>query len=281
MARGGDDKPAKVSRPVVRWYGGKWILAPWIVSHFPRHRTYVEAFGGGGSVLLRKPRAVEEIYNDLDGCVVNLFRVLRDPDKGAALARALYLTPFSREELNESYAPGGDDVERARRLVVRSYMGFGSNAHNAETKTGFRGNNRNGQPPAVDWRNFPDNIPAVVERLRGVAIESRDACEVMTKYDGENVLIYADPPYMRSTRNPRQGYRHDMVEADHVRLVECLRGLKAAVILSGYRTSLYDDALSDWRRVDRHANADGGRARLESLWLNARAVEDSGPLFRE
>lgn len=98
-------------RPVLRWHGGKWLLAPWIISHFPAHNVYVEPFGGAGSVLMRKERSYAEVWNDLDGDVVNLFRVLRtsDADRLVALCR---LTPFSREGFEESYAETPDDIER-------------------------------------------------------------------------------------------------------------------------------------------------------------------------
>jgi len=115
-----------VSRPVLCWHGGKFRLAPWVIAHLPPHRIYVEPFGGAASVLLRKPRAYAEVYNDLDGDVVNLFRVLRDAQAGARLIAQLQLTPFAREEFLAAYEPADDPVERARRLVARSFMAFGT-----------------------------------------------------------------------------------------------------------------------------------------------------------
>lgn len=131
-----------VSRPALRWHGGKWRLAPWVLRHFPAHRTYVEPFGGAASVLLRKERAYAEVYNDLDGEVVGLFRVLQNDDAAARLMRLLEMTPFARAEFRLAYEPTDDPVERARRLIIRAFMGFGSNAHASAAKghrsTGFR-----------------------------------------------------------------------------------------------------------------------------------------------
>jgi len=133
-------------RPLLRYHGGKWLLAPWIISNFPAHRVYVEAFGGAGSVLLRKERAYGEIYNDLDNEIVNLFRVGRA--RGDELRRALELTPFSRVEYRLSFEVSDDPVEQARRTVTRSLMGFGSNALCRLVKSGFRANsNRSGTTP--------------------------------------------------------------------------------------------------------------------------------------
>lgn len=87
-----------VKRPLLRYHGGKWKLAPWILRHLPPHRVYVEPFGGGGSVLLQKPRSYAEVYNDLDGEIVNLFRVARE--RGEELAQAVELTPFARLDRN-------------------------------------------------------------------------------------------------------------------------------------------------------------------------------------
>ena len=261
------------TRPVLRWHGGKWKLAPWIISHFPKHRVYVEPFGGAASVLLRKERSYAEVYNDLDQDVVTLFRVLREPESAARLLAALRLTPFAKVEFEESYRPALDQVEIARRLLIRSFMGFGSNGHNAATKTGFRANtSRSGTTPALDWANYPDLLPTIIERLTGVVIECRDACEVMTAHDADLTLHYVDPPYLLETRSQsmsRNGcYAHEMDRPGHVRLLEHLHGLAGMVVLSGYPDALYDASLPGWRRVEISTMADGARPRTEVLWLN-------------
>jgi len=262
------------TRPAMRWHGGKWLLAPWIISHFPDHRTYVEPFGGAASVLLRKPRSYAEVYNDLDSDAVNLFQVLRS-DRAAELVEALRLTPFAREEFAQAYEQCENPVERARRLVARSFMGFGGDAVKNRT-TGFRNDsNRSGGPPAKDWANYPDCLPALIERMRGIVIESRPAEYIIGKFDGPETLFYVDPPYVHSSRDlsgagkfPRHTYEFEMTDHDHIRLIEQLRAVEGMVVLSGYPSELYDDALADWKRVSRAALADGARERTEVLWIN-------------
>lgn len=252
-------------RPILRWHGGKWKLAPWILQHLPAHSVYVEPFGGAASVLLRKPRSYAEVYNDLDGEIVNLFKVARG--RGEELRRALELTPFSREEFAESYEPSSDSLEQARRTVVRSFMGFGSNSHNKST--GFRSNsNRSGTTPAQDWRNYPNSFSDIIERLRGVIIENRDAIEVMLAHDSDQTVHYVDPPYVHSTRDAGGDYRFEMDDRDHIQLAEMLLRLKGMVVLSGYSSDLYNDLFARWRRVERRAHADGAKERTEVLWLS-------------
>ena len=269
-----------VPRPVLRWHGGKWLLAPWIISHFPAHQVYVEPFGGAASVLMRKERSYAEVYNDLDQSVVGLFRVLRS-DRAADLVEALRLTPFARVEFAEAYQPCEDPVEAARRLVIRSFMGFGSNGHNK--LTGFRANsNRSGTTPAHDWVNYPDSLAMVVDRLSGVTIENKDARAIMTQHDGEQTLHYVDPPYVMETRSDEGAdYAHELSDDDHKEILTFLRGLRGMVVLSGYPHPLYDEALHDWHRVERDALADGAKKRTEVLWINQSAskAQSNGPLF--
>lgn len=169
------------TRPVLRYHGGKWKLAPWIISHFPPHRTYVEPFGGGGSVLMRKPRAYAEIYNDRWRAVVDVFRSVRDPSLAAELERRLRLTPFARDEFRGAYIADDDDlVERARKAIVRSFMGFGSASTNGEYLTGFRASSRrSGTTPALDWQHYPDCVPAFTERMQGVVNYLRQGRETV------------------------------------------------------------------------------------------------------
>lgn len=271
---------SQVTRPVLRWHGGKWKLAPWIISHLPAHRCYVEPFGGAASVLLRKERSYAEIYNDLDCSVVNLFRVLRS-SRANELIEHLSLTPFARDEFMEAYGNSDDPVESARRLIVRSFMGFGSNGHNRST--GFRANsNRSGTTPAHDWANYPDCLAAIVARLQGVVVENKDAKAVMAHHDEPMTLHYVDPPYLFETRSdPSKDYAHELSDDDHGELLTFLRGLRGMVVLSGYPHSSYDEILHDWTRHERRALADGARERTEVLWINPAAAQavSSGPLF--
>jgi|SRR5688572_2699964 len=255
-------------RPILRYHGGKWKLADWIIFNMPAHRTYVEPFGGGGSVLIRKGRSYAEIYNDLDGEIVNLFRVYRD--QGKALRELILSTPFARDEFVESYELSPDPLEQARRTLVRSFMGFGSNSHNRPT--GFRCNsNRSGTTPAHDWANYPDAMPALIERLRGVVIENRDAMQVMAQQDSDETLHYVDPPYLPETRDPGGDYRHEMTEQQHIELARFLNQLKGAVVVSGYQSEMYMDMYAGWRCVSRKAHADGASPRIEVLWIKGES----------
>lgn len=269
------NEAARPHRPALRWHGGKWRIAPWIIRHLPTHRVYVEPFGGAASVLLSKPRSYGEVYNDLDGEVVNLFRCARD--RGDELRAVLTLTPSARAEFDLSYEAAIDDLERARRLVVRSFMGFGSNVtkpirDGRPMRTGFRATcRRSGSTPARDWHGYPQALEAIVRRLQGVVIENRAEIEVMRQHDAPDTVHYVDPPYLHSVRDDaRADYRHEMGEADHRALAETLHDLRGAVVLSGYDSPLYSELFGAWRRVEKHTHADGARRRVEVLWLSPR-----------
>lgn len=273
------DRPGMPSRPALRYHGGKWRLAPFILDYFPPHRIYVEPFCGAASIMLRKEPAYAEVINDLDGEVVNFFRVCRDPKLSKQLVREIELTPFARDEFIEAYEVTDDPVERARKLVILSFMGFGSNAH-CRRKTGFRANsNRSVTTPAHDWRAWPKALVEIIERLRGVVIENRDAKDVMLQHDSPQTLHYVDPPYVWDTRSQRspsdaryRRYNHELDDDGHRDLLGVLKSLRGLVVLSGYPSQLYDEALHDWLRVTTHAHADGAKDRTEVLWINPAAA---------
>ena len=283
------------TRPVLRYHGGKWRLAPWVISHFPTHRVYVEPFGGAASVLMRKKRSYAEIYNDLDGEVVNVFRVLRDKSAAEYLCHLLRLTPFSYDEFMSAYEPSDDSIEQARRTMVKAYMGFGSAAVTGTTgtsaRTGFRANsNRSGTTPSHDWRNFPEQIMAFTARLQGVTIENRDAIKIMEQHDRADTLHYLDPPYVWSTRrmgsdNWQPSYRHEMADADHEKLLDAILRLKGMVVLSAYPTHMYKDRLKGWTMVSRNASADSCLSanpnRVECLWLSPSTVAHTQQILVE
>ncbi len=264
---------------MLRYHGGKWKLADWLLGFFPPHRIYVEAFGGAGSVLLRKPRSYGEVYNDLDTEVVNIFRVLRDPDKARELYRRIALTPFARDEFRAAYEAPIDDIDAAHKMIVRAFMGFGSASMTRMHITGFRSNsNRAGTTPAQDWSNWPDQIELFTTRIQGVVIENKDAALVMRQHDSEGTLHYVDPPYPMATRsslknkNGNRGhyYRHDMTDEQHRELAAVLKSLQGMVVLSGYACPLYDtDLYAGWHRHETQHMADGARPRTEVVWLNA------------
>lgn len=269
-----------VRRPVARWHGGKWKLAPWLISHFPAHKVYVEPYCGAASILLRKARVHTEVINDLDGEIVNVFRVLRDPTRARELTRLLTFTPYARTEYADSFLADGDPVEQARRTILRSFMGYGSVG--ATSSSGFRSGSRlSGTSAAGDWARLPTALEAVIERLRGVTIENRPAIDVMEQYDCKMALHYVDPPYLASTRNMHSAanavYRFEMTDADHIELAAILQRLKGMVVISGYPSALYDDELyPDWQRFTKPARADSGARRTEVIWVSPNAVVRPG-----
>ncbi|MDZ4064465.1 MAG: DNA adenine methylase, partial [Coriobacteriia bacterium] len=193
------------------------------------------------------------------------------PVLAAEFRQLVSLTPYARAELEDCWGPDtrAGMLERARRFVVRASMSHGSKGSISVIRGGFRSKRAGEASPAVDWAGYPDAIPALVDRLRGVVVERRDALEVLGIYDGPNTLHYVDPPYVQSTRVLKQGtYPFELTDEDHETLAERLHGLKGGVVLSGYTCDLYARLYDGWRRVETKAYADVASERVECLWLN-------------
>ncbi|HHQ1838511.1 DNA adenine methylase [Acinetobacter baumannii] len=268
---------SSLKHPLIRYHGGKFRIADWVISHFPVHKTYVEPFGGGASVLFTKEPSVIEIYNDLDNEVVNLFKVLREPEQRRCLEEKLYLTPFARTEFYDAYDETENPVEKARRMIIRAQMGFGS-AGATKGKTGFRmaGGRQKNYEIAL-WERYPNRLLQFAERLKQVLIENQPAAKVISQYDDENTLFFVDPPYVRSTRTSNMtAYRYEMSDQDHIDLLDQLNQVKGKVILSGYDHEIYNSRLTHWVKKTRTVQASGNRggvSRQECLWISPNAQQ--------
>lgn len=267
------------SRPALRYFGGKWRLAPWLISQFPAHECYVEPYGGGASVLLQKPPAAIETYNDIWREVVTFFRVLRE--RPADLIAAIEMTPFSRVELDEALEtqPGDEltDLERARRFYVCSWQARGG--PRAAWRSGWRYERTDSRGKrALDDFNQTDHLWAVVTRLKHVQIECDDALRVIDRFDTPDTLFYCDPPYVHSTRGKwgDRAYHGEMSDGDHRRLAEILHRIQGMALISGYPSALYDELYADWARSETQARtggiANGAVLATEMLWISPRAA---------
>lgn len=271
-----------IKAPAIRYHGAKFRLAKWVIAHMPEHQCYVESFGGAAGVLLQKPRSHGEVYNDLDGDVVNFFRVLRDPEQRSRLQELLTLTPYARDEFDLSWMPTLDPIEQARRLVIRAQMGFGS-AGATKGSTGFRIDTKRPYATAQhEWARYPHRLSVIGERFTGVLIENRQAIEVMEAHDAPTTLHFVDPPYMFHTRRMQSGgrgcYRHEMTDADHVDLIDALHKLVGMVMLAGYDNQIYNELLPGWTKVSTQASISsrrGSGSKHEVMWMspNIRAVQ--------
>jgi len=262
-------------KPPFTYFGGKTSTAARIASLLPPHEHYVEPFAGSLAVLLAKPPSAMETVNDIEQDLMTFWRVLRD--QPAELEQVCALTPHSRAEQAACYErnPELADLERARRVWVVLTQGRGGHL--------WRGIGwRYEQNPRGSSTSMPDylasyvrRIPPAARRLHGVSLECLPALDLIRRY-GQHpaVLIYADPPYLQSTRTSASGndYGHDMAtEAEHQQLAETLHAAKAAVVLSGYHSPLYERLYADWYRTEISAyagNAAGERRRTEVLWSN-------------
>lgn len=254
---------------LLKWPGAKWSIGKKIVSLFPEHKIYVDAFVGSGATFFLKDPSCNEILNDLDGDIVNFFTCLRD--KPEELAVLMALTPCSREEYKRSYdREGCSDLERARRFIIRCNMAragmqYYSSAwrHAGPVRAAV-----DRQAVSGPWSRLSDEIITAAERLKDAEIEQTDALQLIEKYNHPDCLIYADPPYLLSTR--RQRYYNVEMETDqqHEELLRTLTKHTGPVVLSGYDSDLYNDYLSSWARYEIDAVAEQGKKRTEIVWVN-------------
>jgi len=264
-------------RGITRYYGAKSGLIDTILSLMPKHHTFLDLFGGAGSVTLSVPTVQRNIYNDLHSGLYTLFKVIRDKDLFEEFQRLIAMTPCSREDqkyCSKHWQEEPSEVEKARQYYVAMQQGYGG-----IERSGFptaNGHKKAKQLAVVQrWLFGNQQLVHIHKCLQHVMVENLPWEECLARHDGEGVLCYCDPPYISETREKgsRKAYLHEMSIKDHERLVECILAAKSYVLLSGYRHEVYkplEDA--GWQTKDVPYNTPiayaGQKERLETFWLN-------------
>ncbi|MCA9996080.1 MAG: DNA adenine methylase [Anaerolineales bacterium] len=263
------------------WYGGKYSHLDWLLPLLPEATHYCEPFGGSAAVLINRQPSPIETYNDIDGEVVNFFRVLRTQKE--ALIEAIGLTPFSREEFRDAINDTGSplsDLERARRFFIRARQvrtGLAQSASEGRWAH-CKLTSRAGMAGAVSrWLGSVEGLAEVAQRLLRVQIENDPAIQIIQRYDSEETLFYCDPPYVHESRSDINAYAYEMSDDEHRELAAVLHRVKGKVAVSGYHCSLMDELYGDWKMVaapSRKAHSTNTRSdslkqdRTEVLWIN-------------
>jgi DNA adenine methylase len=273
------------------YYGGKAnATGEKIASFLPPHRIYVEPCGGMAGVLMQKPVSHQEVYNDIDSNIVNLFRVVRDKKQCKELLRKLKLTPYSRDEwkfCRNNYQFAEDKIEKARMVYVLLSMGFLGSMGNKSFS--FGGINYQ-SCTARTFANSLKGIEAISERISNIIIENQDVLKICKRWDSPQTCFYLDPPYLPETRVTRYDYTHEMKLDQHEALLQWCLKAKGMILISGYFSQLYARILetNGWRRRDMETYSRGSKSngkgyeakRTECLWYNQLAFERQDlPLF--
>lgn len=214
-------------RTPITYYGGKQTLAARIVDLIPPHILYCEPFFGGGAVFFTKPQSEVEVINDINGEVINFYKVIKKKQlelekeiKGTLHSRQLFKKARVVYENPELF----DEVKRAWAFWTLTNQGFAGMV----TSWGF------GKTPskerALKKKREEFSVKAYGERLSQVQIECNDALKVIDRCDAKDTFFYIDPPYFNSDQGHYEGY----TKQDYIRLLERLRKLKGKFLLSSY-----------------------------------------------
>ena len=257
-------------RSILKYPGSKWRIANWIIEKMPEHHSYLEPYFGSGAVFFNKAPSNIETINDIDSDITNLFNVIRENTD--ELLRKVVMTPYSRKEYDNAFiaTTEDDNIESARKFLIRCWQGIGSNN---KYKSGWK-NDVQGRERAYavkNWYELPEKITEIVDRLKTVQIENRPAVELIKRFNSEKVLIYADPPYLTSTRK-RNIYKYEMTDQEHEELLKVLLKHKGPVIISGYDNEMYNEYLKTWEKYQINNLAEHGIKRVETLWIKGAEI---------
>ena len=252
-------------KAILKYPGGKWRISEWIISQLPVHKVYCEPYFGSGGVFFNKAPAYIETINDINGDIVNLFRVIRERPKD--LAAVLELTPWARDEYRACKEPAADELERARRTLVRHHQSFGTT--NSGLNTWRNSQTYNGPRCAAQWNELPETVMRICDRLKTAQIENVDALTLIERYNDPDTLLYLDPPYLQGLRK-RNMYKCEMTDKQHVELLELIKSSKSKICLSAYDNALYNEQLKGWYTSEKPTTAQMGKRRIEKLYMNYR-----------
>lgn len=261
------------------WYGGKLSHLNWLLPLLPTDcHHYIEPFGGSMAVLLNRKHSPVETYNDLDGELVNFFKVLRENPK--ELQRQLSLTPYSRQEYEIACKKelGIPSLELARRFFVKcrmSIMGLAQSASKGRWQHIVKS-----KPSVSKWWNSIEGLNLIAARIMDIQIENLRGLDIIKKYDFDNAFFYIDPPYIHESRvsTCRNEYFYEMRSSEHQELANSLRKIKGRFAISGYRCDFMDSQYSWCHRIDSKEKrcSSGKSKRKESLWCNYNPSEKNG-----
>jgi len=257
------------------WYGGKFSHLDWLLPLLPQTEHFCEPFGGSAAVLINRDPSSVETYNDLDGDLVNFFRVLRKNKE--QLIQNIALTPFSREEFE--YAIDNQEntllseLEKARLFFIRARQVRTGLAQKASSGrwANCKLTSRAGMSGAVSrWLGSIDGLSEIAERLLRVQIENATAIDVIKRYDSPQTLFYCDPPYTHDSRGDKNAYKFEMIDDEHRELADILKNVKGKVALSGYDSPLMDELFKGWNRIEGPIKniRSVRKPRQEMLWIN-------------
>lgn len=232
-------------RRFFRWYGGKIRMLEKLEALIPEHQIYLEPFVGSGALALNHIRSPVEIINDLDGDIINLFRVMSDREKGRELTDRLLKVPYDRKIFNavreeqKNNFTGYNSIEKA----VLTYILI-SQSFNATRSSFSKGGYASTELYHMDML---DNLPKVYERLENVQIYNVDALDLLSCYvDNPEVFAFLDPPYRHDLRgkNADKVYKCEMSETQQIKLLKIIQNAQAKILLCGYKAEkgidLYD-----------------------------------------
>ncbi len=269
-------------KAIIRYPGAKWKLAEWIISHFPadyEKMVYLEPFCGSGAVFFNKSPGAVETVNDINSDIYNLFFVLREcPEE---LKRRLELTPYSREEYDNAFLPASDNVDKVRKFIIRTTQAIGAK----DGKSGWRNHKQKKiGGTACKWAGITDTIDIAAKRLKGdtthlVQIENMDALRLIERYNSDEVLMYLDPPYVRSTRKGGRLYSHEMTDDEQLQLLEIITRSQAKIVISGYESEMYNNALCSWYRFQTETRTTSTELVKEFIWTNFEPPQRQITLF--